>query len=143
MNREKTAAKAFTLIVISMGVAVIISTLVDWESRDPVRYYCYSLLALLSSSWRVALPTFPGTISIGYLFVLIGFVDFSFPETLLLGCSCVAVQSALRKWPLYRCCFTSATWRLPSPPETMCFAHRGRRAVAIVLSCRWRWRQSF
>lgn len=95
MSTDKTAAKAFTSIVISMGVAVLISALFDWESRDPVRYYCYSLLALLSSGWKVALPTFPGTVSIGYLFVLIGFVDFSFPETLLLGCACVAVQSAL------------------------------------------------
>ena len=95
MSKSNLAARTFTTIVISMGLTVLMAALIDWQSQDPVRYCYYFLLALLSSGWKVGLPAIPGTVSIGYLFVLIGIVDFSLPETLLMGCTAVVVQSAM------------------------------------------------
>ncbi len=56
-----------------------------WQSSDPVKFVCYLLAALLASSFKVSLPGIEGTLSMNFLFTLIGILEMSLPETLLIG----------------------------------------------------------
>jgi putative nucleotidyltransferase with HDIG domain len=56
-----------------------------WRSTDPVKFACYLAAALLASSFKVTLPGIEGTLSMNFLFTLIGILEMSLPETLLIG----------------------------------------------------------
>ena len=56
-----------------------------WQSTDPVKFVCYLAAALLASSFKVSLPGIEGTLSMNFLFTLIGILEMSLPETLLIG----------------------------------------------------------
>jgi putative nucleotidyltransferase with HDIG domain len=57
----------------------------QWHSTDPVKFACYLIAALLSSSLKVSLPGIEGTLSVNFLFTLLGILELSLPETLLIG----------------------------------------------------------
>ena len=56
-----------------------------WHSSDPVKFVCYLIAALLASSFKVSLPGIEGTLSMNFLFTLVGILEMSLPETLLIG----------------------------------------------------------
>jgi putative nucleotidyltransferase with HDIG domain len=56
-----------------------------WHSSDPVKFVCYLVAALLASSFKVSLPGIEGTLSMNFLFTLVGVLEMSLPETLLIG----------------------------------------------------------
>ncbi|MFZ0137119.1 MAG: HD domain-containing phosphohydrolase [Candidatus Sulfotelmatobacter sp.] len=56
-----------------------------WQSTDPVKFGCYLAAAVLASSFKVTLPGIEGTLSMNFLFTLIGILEMSLPETLLIG----------------------------------------------------------
>ena len=53
-------------------------------------------VALPASALKVFLPGVTGTMSVSYVFVLLGMLDFSYPETVLLSCLAMVVQSVWR-----------------------------------------------
>ncbi len=63
-----------------------------WQSRDPVQFLCYVLAALLTSSLKVSLPAIEGTLSVNFLVTLIGILEMSLPETLLIGLTATLAQ---------------------------------------------------
>jgi putative nucleotidyltransferase with HDIG domain len=56
-----------------------------WQSTDPVKFVCYLVAAVLASSFKVSLPGIEGTLSMNFLFTLVGILEMSLPETLLIG----------------------------------------------------------
>ena len=64
-----------------------------WQSTDPVKFACYLTAALLASSFKVSLPGIEGTLSMNFLFTLIGILEMSLPETLLIGLVSTLAQS--------------------------------------------------
>ena len=56
-----------------------------WQSSDPIKFACYMAAAMLASSLKVGLPGIEGTLSVNFLFTLIGILEMSLPETLLIG----------------------------------------------------------
>ncbi len=56
-----------------------------WQSSDPIKFICYLTAALLASSLKVSLPGIEGTLSVNFLFTLLGILELSLPETLLIG----------------------------------------------------------
>ena len=54
-------------------------------STDPVKFICYLVAAVLASSLKVSLPGIEGTLSVNFLFTLLGILELSLPETLLIG----------------------------------------------------------
>jgi putative nucleotidyltransferase with HDIG domain len=56
-----------------------------WQSTDPVKFVCYLMAAVLASSLKVGLPDIEGTMSMNFLFTLLGILELSLPETLLIG----------------------------------------------------------
>ena len=76
----------------AVGLAIIGYALLHWNSQDPLRFACYLLIAVLASSLKVSLPGIDGTMSVNFLFILIGMLQLSFPETLVMGCAATLAQ---------------------------------------------------
>src|SRR5438045_7947875 len=85
--------KVFVGITASLGVVVLSFALSHWHSQDLVRFACYLAVAVLASGLKVQLPGIDGTMSVNFLFILLGVLELSLPETLLIGCTASLVQS--------------------------------------------------
>jgi diguanylate cyclase (GGDEF)-like protein/putative nucleotidyltransferase with HDIG domain len=85
--------KAFVGVTASLGVVVLGFSLLHWQSQDLMRFACYLAVALLASGLKVQLPGIDGTMSVNFLFILLGVLELSLPETLLIGCTASLVQS--------------------------------------------------
>src|SRR5580693_7831895 len=85
--------KAFVGITASLGVVVLGYVLWHWQSHDLMRFACYLAVALLASGLKVQLPGIDGTMSVNFLFILLGVLELSLPETLVIGCTATLVQS--------------------------------------------------
>jgi diguanylate cyclase (GGDEF)-like protein/putative nucleotidyltransferase with HDIG domain len=85
--------KLFIGIAASIGLAVLYSALWHWQSADLTRFLCYLAVAVLASGLKVQLPGIDGTMSVNFLFILLGVVELSLPETLVIGCTASLVQS--------------------------------------------------
>src|SRR6478735_1762150 len=88
-----TRTKLFVGITVSLGMAVLGSALWHWQSADLTRLACYLAVAILASSLKVQLPGIDGTMSVNFLFILLGVMELSLPETLVIGCTATLVQS--------------------------------------------------
>jgi diguanylate cyclase (GGDEF)-like protein/putative nucleotidyltransferase with HDIG domain len=85
--------KAFVSATALIGVAVLVHTFLHWQSHDLMRFGCYLAVAVLASGLKVQLPGIDGTMSVNFLFILLGVLELSLPETLLIGCTASLVQS--------------------------------------------------
>src|SRR6202047_1513780 len=88
-----TGTKLFVGITASLGMVVLCSALAHWQSADLARFLCYLAVAVLASSLKVQLPGIDGTMSVNFLFILLGVMELSLPETLVIGCTATLVQS--------------------------------------------------
>src|SRR5690349_11668136 len=98
MSRQ---ARIFLYTICLAGLATAIYGGIVWKINDLPKFIAYLLTAMLASRLKVELPEITGTISVNFLFILIGISELSFSETLLLGCSAILVQCLLtrRRWP--------------------------------------------
>jgi len=85
--------KAFVGVAASIGVVVLGYSLFHWQSHDLMRFLCYLAVAILASGLKVQLPGIDGTMSVNFLFILLGVMELSLPETLVIGCTATLVQS--------------------------------------------------
>jgi diguanylate cyclase (GGDEF)-like protein/putative nucleotidyltransferase with HDIG domain len=86
-------AKIFIAITTAAGVAVWVAAFLHWQSADPVKFACYLAIAVLAATMKVRLPGIESTMSVHFLFVLLGVLELSLPETLAIGCAAALVQS--------------------------------------------------
>jgi diguanylate cyclase (GGDEF)-like protein/putative nucleotidyltransferase with HDIG domain len=86
-------AKVFIAVTSAAGAAVLGSACLHWHSNDPLKFACYLLIAALASTMKVKLPGMDSTMSVNFLFVLLGVVELSLAETLVIGCTAAVVQS--------------------------------------------------
>jgi diguanylate cyclase (GGDEF)-like protein/putative nucleotidyltransferase with HDIG domain len=93
MDRLSIQTKVFVGVTASLGVAVLGFALLHWQSQDLLRFLCYLAVALLASGLKVQLPGIDGTMSVNFLFILLGVLELSLPETLVIGCTATLVQS--------------------------------------------------
>ena len=73
------------------SVCLVVATL-QWHSSDPLKFTCYVIAALLASSLKVSLPGIEGTLSVNFLFTLLGILELSLPETLIIGLASTLAQ---------------------------------------------------
>ncbi|MGA1985251.1 MAG: HD domain-containing phosphohydrolase, partial [Candidatus Sulfotelmatobacter sp.] len=78
---------------VSLGMVALGFALSHWQSQDLTRFACYLVVAVLASGLKVQLPGIDGTMSVNFLFILLGVLELSLPETLLIGCTASLVQS--------------------------------------------------
>ena len=86
-------AKGYIALVIAAGAFSFAHGLWTWNSADYAKYLSYCIITLVASGMKVSLPSIPGTMSMGFVFALIGISEFSLGETLVAGCLGVLVQS--------------------------------------------------
>jgi len=72
---------------------VLATSLLYWHSNDPLKFACYLLIAALASTMKVRLPGIEGSMSVHFLFVLLGILELSLAETLVIGCAAALVQT--------------------------------------------------
>src|SRR5271170_167198 len=92
--RNLTApAKLFIGLVVTVGTGVLLFGAIHQSSKNIAQFICYLGIAVLGSRMKVNLPGITGTMSVNFLFVLLGVLELSFSETLILGCVSILVQS--------------------------------------------------
>ena len=87
-----TRAKIFVAATTAIGALVLASALWHWQSTNLLRFSCYLLIAVLASRLKVRLPGIDGTMSVNFLFILLGILELNLPETLIIGCIASLVQ---------------------------------------------------
>jgi diguanylate cyclase (GGDEF)-like protein/putative nucleotidyltransferase with HDIG domain len=89
-------AKIYLASVYLIGIASIVLALSRWEITDPIRFFCYLIIALMASGLKVSLPGINGSMSVNFFFIILGVMELSLPETLIIGCGATLVQSFWR-----------------------------------------------
>src|SRR6185295_11327508 len=92
MDAMSVKAKFFITLVIVVGCVSLARSLFLWQSDDHVGFLVYFAIALLTSGLKLRLPGITGTISVCFLFILIGIVTLNLAQVLLTGCLSVLVQ---------------------------------------------------
>jgi diguanylate cyclase (GGDEF)-like protein/putative nucleotidyltransferase with HDIG domain len=89
-------AKLYLASVYLIGIVTGLSAMSHWGLSDPVRFACYLLIALLASGLKVSLPGINGSMSVNFFFIILGVMELSVPETLIIGYGATVVQSFWR-----------------------------------------------
>ncbi len=79
-------------------MAVAARAFVHCHSNDPIQFFCYLAIAILASRLKVRLPGIDGTMSVNFLFVLLGILEMSLAETLVIGCAAGLAQCLWTPW---------------------------------------------
>ncbi len=85
-------AKLFITLVVLAGLATLIYGGIHQSSKNIAEFICYLGIAILASRLKVNLPGITGTLSVNFLFILIGVLELSFTETLILGAISMVAQ---------------------------------------------------
>ncbi|HUK48919.1 MAG TPA: diguanylate cyclase [Terriglobales bacterium] len=98
--REMTiGTRVYVAMIVAAGSVVLAFGILQPVGHQPVKFLCYLAVALLASRLKVNLPGVTGTMSVNFLFILLGIIELSFSQTLALGCSAILVQCFSRKRP--------------------------------------------
>lgn len=89
-------SRIYIWLVAIAGFVVLTLGLYRSQWSGAGRFLAFLAVAVVVSTQKIRLPKMKGTMSLSYLFILIGIADFSFGETLLLGCAAAFVQSLWR-----------------------------------------------
>ena len=85
-------AKLFIAVVVMAGLATLTYGGIHQSSKNIAEFICYLGIAILASRLKVNLPGITGTLSVNFLFILIGVLELSFTETLILGAISMLAQ---------------------------------------------------
>jgi hypothetical protein len=87
---------AYLTLIITLGLAVLVEAVANWQSQDLGKFAAYLSLACLAGALKTRLPGMTGTYSLTFLFVLIGVMDLSLAETVFIASSSMIVQCVWR-----------------------------------------------
>src|SRR5215467_12131719 len=85
-------ARLFISVMVLGGLRMIENGAIHQSSRNIAQFICYLGIAILASRLKVNLPGITGTLSVNFLFILIGVLELSFTETLILGAVSMLAQ---------------------------------------------------
>ena len=78
-------ATCFISLQVLVGFPLLSYAILHWQSDNILRFACFLTVALGASLFKVRLPGIQATMSANFLFILVGILDLSYPETLLMG----------------------------------------------------------
>ncbi|MBZ5655870.1 MAG: diguanylate cyclase [Acidobacteriia bacterium] len=76
----------------ALGLSTLTYALWHWQSVSLAQFICYLLIAVLASGLKIQLPGIDGTMSVNFLFILLGVRELNLPETLIIGCTASLAQ---------------------------------------------------
>jgi hypothetical protein len=89
-------AKVYIAMTAALAVVVLVLVAARWNPEHLAQFVVFFALAMLASGMKIRLPGLTTTISLNFVFILIGMVMFSFGETVLIGLGGALVQSLWR-----------------------------------------------
>lgn len=120
-NGMPRTAKCYVALVWAAGFLTAVVTLAqaEWRSEHVFELTAYVLMAVLSSRLKVRLPGVRGTLSVNFIFVLLGVVELQKVDALIISCVATLAQ-----------CFLAAEVR---PRLVQVVFNLGNAAVCAVL----------
>jgi hypothetical protein len=85
--------KIYIALIASVATAALTVAVYRWNPENFGHFVLFFALAMVASAMKIRLPGFKTTISINFVFILIGIALFSFGETVLIGLGGALVQS--------------------------------------------------
>ena len=85
-------AKIFIGLTAALGIVLFCDSMRHFQPRDTIFLAVFLALALLASGLKVVLPGITISMSASFLFILLGVLELSPGETMLMGCASTAVQ---------------------------------------------------
>jgi diguanylate cyclase (GGDEF)-like protein/putative nucleotidyltransferase with HDIG domain len=85
-------AQVYVGTICTLGTVTSIVALSQWNPHNLTRALCFLVVSAIASALKVTLPTITGTMSVNFLFILIGIVELDFPSTLIIGCTGSLIQ---------------------------------------------------
>lgn len=92
-------AAIFIVTQVLVGIPLVPYALLHWHTDNSLRFASFLAVALGASLFKVRLPGIQATMSANFLFILVGILDLSYPETLLMGCLGGLAQSLWQAKP--------------------------------------------
>lgn len=92
MNRKR-AATAFVCVLTIASILPFVLTFGAGLGANPGRFACYLLAALGASTLKIVLPGIEGTMSVNFVFILLGILHLSLAQVLVIGLAAVLVQT--------------------------------------------------
>lgn len=89
-------ARLYIALILASGTLGVGVQLTRFESSHPIQFWCYFLVTVLTSGLKIRLPMVFATLSVNFLFILVGIVQFSLPEAIVLGVAGTIVQCLWR-----------------------------------------------
>ena len=83
-------ARIYIALVVLLGLTCLVTA--NWQMEHMSLFGCYLVICILTSGMKVNLPGVLGTMSVSFLFVLLGIQDLSAGQTMLIGCAGALVQ---------------------------------------------------
>ncbi len=74
------------------GLLVLGDGLVNWASHDRAQFVSYLAIAVIASRMKVKLPGIAGTMSVNFLFILLGVMELGYGETLAIAFAATLAQ---------------------------------------------------
>lgn len=95
MKPLSLGAKVYIGCTSALGLVFLVLAMGRWQTQDITRFICFAVIAGLASRLKVSLPGITGTMSVNFLFILIGIITLTFSETLVMGCVAGLLQCFL------------------------------------------------
>jgi diguanylate cyclase (GGDEF)-like protein/putative nucleotidyltransferase with HDIG domain len=112
-------AKVYIAVILGGGLLGLAVELAQFRSADPFIFWLYFLVTVLTSGLKVRLPGVLATLSVNFLFILVGIALFSMPEAILLAVAGTLVQ---------------CLWRPRVPPQAIQVAFSACSVVLAVIA---------
>lgn len=89
-------AKLYIALILLAGMLGFTAEMLHFSSAEPLQFWCYFLVTALTSGLKVRLPMVTATLSVNFLFILVGIVQFSLPESIILAVAGTIIQCLWR-----------------------------------------------
>jgi diguanylate cyclase (GGDEF)-like protein/putative nucleotidyltransferase with HDIG domain len=96
-------ARLWLALTLTIAAAVLVNSAIYWHSPDLIKFGAFLSISLISAGARVRVPGVTELLPLSYFFVLLGLVELTSSETILLACGVALVQ-----------CY----WNQPQRPRT-------------------------
>jgi diguanylate cyclase (GGDEF)-like protein/putative nucleotidyltransferase with HDIG domain len=85
-------ARIFAALSIALGASFIATSVYPWQPGNVARFCFYLALSSVASGMKVNLTGIPNTMSVCFLFSLIGIAEMSLSETIVVSCVGILIQ---------------------------------------------------
>jgi hypothetical protein len=99
-KKMPSPAKIYIALIATLAAAALTVAAYQWKSANLGQFILFFTLAMVASTMKIRLPGLKTSISVNFVFILIGIALFSFGETALIGLGGALVQSLWK--PLHR-----------------------------------------